>query len=169
MERDLEKSGFGVNSFVPSTIIRFADTVQSSLNIPHPAIRKFEFTGNVRSTDLSTLTFHLLDLLLNNLFDGKKRHVNDVHGLQTVRMCNDIPPHLVRLYPLPSCPTVHTVDFSTNELILDNPAMTPRYISSFGLSLENENIPISSFLFQKVFLIDNQGSLSHALTQLMNR
>jgi hypothetical protein len=177
-----------LRSFVPEKIIRFRNMINGSFNLPHPAMRKVEFDGNVKSTDLSKLTFSLLDVLISTLFDGKKRHINNVNGLQTVRLSGNTSPHVVRLLPLPGHQTVHTIDFSTNEMIHDSPAMNPQYISSYGLSLENENmlrseidkrkkssnsVPSSSFLFQKVCLIDDNvqqdDSLTNALTKLMKR
>lgn len=186
MERHLERSTHSLRSFLPDTIIGFKNIVQASNQIPHPALKSVEFSGNVKSTEIPKLVFVLLECLITTLFDGKKRQIHELHGLQTFRFCGDSKPRPVRLFPTSSNQTVHAVDFSTNELIPDNPAINPQYMSSFGLSIETEKllrseisnrkksphtVPYSSFLFQKVFVDDRMesDSVTIALKKLMSR
>ena len=180
MERHIERSKPISSSFIPEKVIGFGNIIQKMSDLPHPAMRKIEFNGNVKSADMSKLVFNMLDHLISSISDGKKYHLNEIHSLQTVRFYDKTSPRLVRLLSIPGHQTVHTIDLTSNDLIKDNPAMDIQYISSFGLNHEsekfwrNENdkrkksrliIPSASFLFEKVSFVDDHsplGSLSNA-------
>ena len=191
MERHLESTGFPLHIFAPQKVIGFSHIVQNCYDLPHPAMKKIEFLSNVKSSEMAKLVFNLLGVVVTTLYEGKKRNISDLRGLQTVRLNGGNKPCPVQLFPSANKQTIHTIDICSNELINDNPAMNPQYVSSFGLSMESESIwlsgldkrkksshtvPFSSYLFQKVFLIDGGVddtagvcSLSTALTKLMKR
>ena len=187
MERHIERSKLSLSSFMPEKVVGFGKIVQNMFDLPHPAMRKVEFNGNVKATDMSKLVFNILDHLINAIFDGKKYHLNEINSIQTVRFCGKTSPCLVRLLSIPGHQAVHTIDLSSNELIQDNPAMNIQYISSFGLNIESEKlwrdeketrkksrltVPSSCFLFEKVCLGDDHtpiGSLSNATMKLKKR
>jgi len=202
IERHLERSRLGLRPFVHWENKRsnnekidpinklciglpcLGSILQSSCTLPHPAVKKAEFNGNIRSTEIPKLLFSLLDRMVYTMFDGKKRHINDVNGLNILRLCGSAKPRTVHLCPLAGHQTVHTVDASTNEILLENGAMSPQYISCYGLSYETENIrrdeidrrkvsphgiPSSSFLFQKVSIVDDHSSRSDSLSNALSR
>ncbi len=174
-------------SFAPETVTGFSKLMCHACNLPHPAAKQFILDGNVKATDLSKLAFNILDRLVNALFDGKKYQLSDIQGIQTIRFCGKDDPQRVRLVHLPSHQLVRTVDSITNQMIFDNPALNLQYVSSFGLSVDGENItreskerkkkhpsvPVTSYVFQKVHHLFEEnvqnGTLSDALIKLMKK
>lgn len=187
MEMHLQRSMRLPGSFAPETVTGFSKLMCNACNLPHPAAKQFILDGNVKATDLSKLAFNILDRLIYTLFDGKKYQLSDIQGIQTIRFCGMDDPQLVRLLPLPSHQLVCTVDSTTNQMIFDNPALNLQYVSSFGLSVDDENItrdsnerkkkppsvPVTMLIFQKVHHLFEEnvqsGTLSDALIKLMKR
>ncbi len=154
--------------------------MHQALDLPHPAVKKVDFKGDVKSTRMSKLVFHTLEHIINTLFGGTRYSVNDIQGLQTI-LCQGKISRLVQLVATSGQYPVQTIDLMTNELIPDHPATEPQYVSSFRVEsiLDNEKrrrkksshmVLDSSFLFQKVRLITSSsqdGTLSNALEKLM--
>ena len=168
--------------FKPTNTVDFSKIMHHSLNLPHPAMKQVILRGNVQSTKLSKLTFDVLECLVSTIFEGKKYPLSDIDCLQIARFCGKSTPQIVKLLPLTGHQSIEIVDSTSKEIFHDNPALNLQYVSSFGLSLNNESIdekirktppiPTSSFLFQKLHISDDnaaKGTLSHALSKLIIR
>lgn len=152
--------------------------------LPHPAIKKINLNWTANATELASLTLECLERgILSSLYGSKKIDSNDVIGLTTMRLQTGIP-SLVRMKQLDNAVQVLS---KGNMMLFDSPIESPQYIAVYGLSGETEKVrrndveentqskgapPISSFLFQKVFIDhylsdENPGSLSTALKFVM--
>ncbi len=155
-------------------------------DLPHPAIKHFEFTGSFPSSQLSTISKLCLEKALLSSVFNRRIGTKEVDGLTTIRLHGDRP-QIVKMRSIDSNVVVN--DIETNDMIIDRPIDSPEYISVYGLSGETEKVrrqdidnrnksqhvpPSSSFLFEKVSIDDYlsgeiQGSLSNALKVLNAR
>ena len=174
MERHLKQNQVMLETFNPTNILGFAKVFHHAWGLPHPALKKLELKGNIKSTDLNRLTYNILGCLFNTIFDTHKRQINEIRGLEIFRLYNEHSSRVVKFVPLSRQQVIHTVDNNSHELLHDNAAMDVKYISSFGFSIGNKRqwkeIPLTSNLFQKV-RVDRKhaddGSLSSALAKLV--
>lgn len=178
-ERFLERTKTS-SMFAERKIITMRKIMRQSLALPHPAVKKVEFRGDVKSTEMSKLVYRTLEHLTKTLFGGKRCNVNEIKGLQTI-LCHGRCSRLVKLVPTSSQHPPQTIDFMTNELLPDHPAIDPQFVCSFRDESVHEHekskrkksadwVPDSSFLFQKVRLFTHGskvGTLSNALEKLM--
>ena len=164
--------------------------ILKSYQLPHPGIHRLAFDGQVRASEISKKVYKLLERgLVQIMFNDKRYHLSDVLGLSVIRITGKGPPQLVRLSYEKNQDTVQVFAVSSNQKILDGPTDSPQYIAVFGLGSELEQIrrsdlkkrrrsqtvpPLSSFLFQNVFIEDHlkgdsNNSLSTALAKLSSR
>ena len=131
--------------------------------LPHPAIKKSEFKGTIKSIMISRLTMNILEqCILSTIFNEKKISVRDIRGLHIVRkssITNSL--RSVKLFRKDGSKEVTTHIIENGKDVTDCPTDSPVYICTYGLSPDTEAPrkdkrrgalapPFTSLLFQQV-------------------
>ena len=182
------KQNMLVDTLCPG-LLTFKNTFESSCDLPHPCILKFENSGVIQSSSIATLT---LDLLENCILAPlvEKKMISFVESddcsnrlfserlntnLKIIRLSRSEKPHITQINWQASGRKKAAVSISSKNGVLrtveDSPVDCPEYICFFALSERDRNIKYIDAqlrLYREVVIHDGISEKSESIKVLQS-